>query len=161
MSALRTLAAHPRTPPRDLKWVATRAEGCRDGVLHWHRVHYAARHMKIALVTTTDARDLRTRSGTPFFMAHALRRAGLQVELVGPLSQSWSLRRSTRAAAAKLAGRTYLRDREPRLLRALAAETARRLERIDYDVVLSPSTLPVALLNVQRPVVTWSDATFA
>jgi glycosyltransferase involved in cell wall biosynthesis len=45
--------------------------------------------------------------------------------------------------------------------RYFAALVARRLSRLDCDLVISPDTLPVAHLRCRQPIVFWNDATFA
>ncbi|MEO6741505.1 MAG: glycosyltransferase family 4 protein, partial [Chthoniobacteraceae bacterium] len=43
-----------------------------------------------------------------------------------------------------------------------ARETARRLQKLDYDVIFSPGTEPITYLsaNIKKPVVFWTDAPF-
>jgi glycosyltransferase involved in cell wall biosynthesis len=116
--------------------------------------------VKIAFVTSYDATGAGNWSGVAYFMAKALEGAGLEVHLVGPLEAPPAARRELRRATAKLSRRTYLPERDPALLRAYAAQTRMLLDQIDYDVVVSPGTLPIAWLEEDRPIVTWTDATF-
>jgi glycosyltransferase involved in cell wall biosynthesis len=49
----------------------------------------------------------------------------------------------------------------PRAASDVADRVAKSLRGFAYDVVFAPDTIPVAYLDDERPVVTWTDATFA
>jgi hypothetical protein len=66
-----------------------------------------------------------------------------------------------KALYSKILSRKYLRDREPRVLRDYATQVKRCLASIHYDVVFSPGTIPIAYLQTDKPIVFWTDATFA
>lgn len=118
--------------------------------------------MRIAYVTTYDARNPHAWSGLGYFIWRALANAGAVVELVGPLE----VRCPPQLIAKRLVqryviGKQYLWERAPRGAEVFAGEAERLLGAIDYDVVLAPDTVPVAYLTSDRPIVTWTDATFA
>jgi glycosyltransferase involved in cell wall biosynthesis len=117
--------------------------------------------MRVAYLTTYDARDPRAWSGLGHFMWRALAGVGIDVELAGPLDvRCPPILLAKRAAARYARGRQYLWERSPRGARAFADAARRALDRLDYDVVLCPDTVPVAHLREDRPIVTWTDATF-
>lgn len=61
----------------------------------------------------------------------------------------------------KLFRKKCLLEREPVVLKDYARQVARQLERLDVDIVFSPSTIPIAYLEWEKPIVFWTDATFA
>jgi glycosyltransferase involved in cell wall biosynthesis len=117
--------------------------------------------MRVAYVTSDDPRDIRVWSGLPYHLLKEFERADLDVTAIGPLAGRGSGRYVARKAVAKLQRRKYLQERDPSLLRLYAAQARSKLEHTEYDVVLSTSTLPVAFLDVPRPIITWTDSTFA
>jgi glycosyltransferase involved in cell wall biosynthesis len=58
-------------------------------------------------------------------------------------------------------GQGYQSDVEPRVLKNYAKQVTRRLEALSPDVVFSPGTLPISYLETDKPIVFWTDATFA
>jgi glycosyltransferase involved in cell wall biosynthesis len=116
--------------------------------------------LKLAFVTTDDARDVRSWSGTPYHMAHALMREGIALEYVGPLETRFGRLLRARAGLQGRLGGAYLYDRDPVVLRHYARQVESRLAGLDVDAVFSPGTVPVAYLDTHLPIVTWTDATF-
>jgi glycosyltransferase involved in cell wall biosynthesis len=62
--------------------------------------------------------------------------------------------------ANKVIGHRYLLERDPGVLRAYAAQVERQLSELKVDAILAPTTLPVAYLETDLPIITWTDATF-
>jgi glycosyltransferase involved in cell wall biosynthesis len=118
--------------------------------------------MRIGYVTSYAATDVRSWSGTGYFMAEALRGAGAELDVIDGLPHRWRLadRLAARVSRAALR-RRYLYDREARVLKGYAREVTDRLVGSDVDVVLSPGSLPVAYLDVGTPIAFWTDACFA
>ena len=118
--------------------------------------------MRVLFASVEDAREVTAWSGTPFHMVQALTAAGVDVVLASPLGERLGLPwKAVQAARNALGGGYYSRLREPSILAGYAAQVARAVARTEPDLVLSPSTLPVARLGTAVPVVTWTDATFA
>lgn len=118
--------------------------------------------MKLAYVTTYDASDVRSWSGTGYHIQGVLRDSGLGVVPIGGLTERY--RRLTRVKKRLYGGvlsRRYHPNREPARLKAYARQVRRALAGLDHDVVFSPGTIPIAYLRTDRPVVFWTDATFA
>jgi glycosyltransferase involved in cell wall biosynthesis len=99
-------------------------------------------------------------SGLRRRIALALEAAGAEIHYVGPLREAWSAFFKAKHVVHKLMGRAYARVREPVVVRGFARQVARQIEGLGIDVVFSPSTIPVALLDCPQPIVTWTDATF-
>jgi len=54
----------------------------------------------------------------------------------------------------------YLREREPSVLKYYAEQIIANLSTVDVDIIFSPSTIPIAYLQCNQPIVFWTDATF-
>jgi glycosyltransferase involved in cell wall biosynthesis len=120
--------------------------------------------MKLAYVTIYDAADVHARSGSGTYILKVLQDLGMPAERIGCLSEGnlWALlSRLKRIYYARLRSRRYLANREPAILKRYAAQVEKRLASSDADVVFSPGTIPVAYLNTDKPIVFWTDATFA
>ena len=118
--------------------------------------------MRILLASVEDVHDVRSWSGTPFHMHAALCDAGADVVTAGPLHERFSLPFKVLQATRNVLGPGYYsRLREPVILRGYAAQLRAVVAAARPDVVLAPSTIPVAHLEVDVPIVTWTDATFA
>ncbi len=119
--------------------------------------------MKVAFVSQFAPEDPRQWSGTVHHMMHALESAGIEVTPIGPLRPPpmlwpWYF---SRHASHKLLGQSYARDREPAILKSIARQVEAKLAKSPVDVVISPSSVPLAYLKCHQPVVLWTDATFA
>jgi glycosyltransferase involved in cell wall biosynthesis len=122
--------------------------------------------VKIAFVTTYDAEDVNSWSGTPYYMSKAFIDAGLEVEFIGslkncPLNLAFRFRELLYNKILKKKFGGYYRDIEPRALRYLAKQVNERLQRSEVDIILSPGAWPIAYLEISKPIVLWTDATFA
>jgi glycosyltransferase involved in cell wall biosynthesis len=117
--------------------------------------------MRIAFVTTYDARDPSVWAGSTYHMAKALERQGLELHYVGPLREHRRLVNKARQIAyQRLRGLDLHRDREPAVLDGYARQVERALRDEQVDLVFSPGSVPVAHLRTDLPVVFWTDATY-
>ncbi len=121
--------------------------------------------MKTAFVTTYDASEVRHWSGTGYFIARALREAGLELELCGPLSVDPLLRVLLKAKGLwfnRIRRRRYFRTHDALIARRFAAVVDAWLaRRPGIELIFSPGAVPVAFLRDPRPLAMWSDATHA
>jgi glycosyltransferase involved in cell wall biosynthesis len=118
--------------------------------------------MRIAFLSMYDSTDPRQWSGIPRSMALAL--GGTDADVIPVTVRGAALLRALGAArtlVGEIAGRRYLRDRNPALLRDVATEARKVIHALRPDIVFSPGTLPVAWLECDAPVAFWTDATFA
>ncbi len=122
------------------------------------------RPLRIAYVSIQSADDINAWSGLNHNIANCLRQQGAQIEVVGPLANGprifWSKVRAV--CHHMLTGKRELWTRNPGLMRYYAKEAARRLEKLDYDLIFSPGTEPITYLpaNIDKPVAFWTDAPF-
>jgi glycosyltransferase involved in cell wall biosynthesis len=118
---------------------------------------------RLAFVTLYDATDRANWSGIPYYLAQHLQRHWGEVTYIGSLAdlpwlrwkQQWSWRWVARGW-----GKRYLAENDPRLTRHYAQQVSRRLQAAQFDVIFSPSTIPIADLATDVPIVTYCDATF-
>jgi glycosyltransferase involved in cell wall biosynthesis len=118
--------------------------------------------MKIAYVTTYDSSDLHQWSGTGYYIHSALRNNGVQTIPIGNLGDRYD--RITRVKTylyKRLFSQKYRKDREPLRLKFYAYQVKKCLSSINYDAVFSPGTLPIAYLRTKKPIIFWTDTTFA
>lgn len=123
--------------------------------------------MKIAFVTTYNARDINSWSGTPYFMSKSFMDAGVEVEFIGDLQSlpkaSFSSRLKENFYHRLFKGKLgkYIPDYDPEYLKYYSTQIQQKLKNSDADIVFSPGAIPIAYLSTNKPVVMWSDATFA
>ncbi|MBN1947379.1 MAG: glycosyltransferase family 4 protein [Bradymonadales bacterium] len=103
---------------------------------------------------------MRAWSGSVYHIWRSLADRGFPIELVGPLTTKHSFRLRMNKLRAFLVGKRFLRERDPAVLRELARSAEAELSGKEFDVILSPGTLPITHLRSARPIVTWTDATF-
>jgi glycosyltransferase involved in cell wall biosynthesis len=120
--------------------------------------------MKISYVTDYDAQDVKSWSGTPYYMAQSLAQIASNLEYVGPLNISLRSKLSFRSRQVfykLMSGKRYIRDADLQILNQFARQTGPRLSQSDADIVFSPTTYTLAYLKCKQPMVFWADATFA
>jgi glycosyltransferase involved in cell wall biosynthesis len=116
--------------------------------------------MKIAYVYQSDPKDVGAWSGTPFYMVDALRAQGHEVTLIGPLNVPYQPIFKTYRRALNWFGKHYDFNRHPWVAKSYAAQAKSEIDKGDFDIVVSPSSIPVAYLDVDIPIAIWTDATF-
>jgi glycosyltransferase involved in cell wall biosynthesis len=118
--------------------------------------------MKLAFVTTWDPHDPTIWAGTGYHMSRALQAVGCEIQHIGPLvdpSSGW-LKAKT-LLYRKVLKRSLHREREPAVLDAYARAVQAQLATSDAHIVFSPGTIPIAHLQIDRPIAFWTDATYA
>ena len=118
--------------------------------------------MRMAYVTIADSSDLHDWSGLAFYVRKAFTDSGFQIQPIGNLREGYYLlTKVKRTLYKRLFSKVYLSDREPFIQRSYSNQVAKSLAHIDCDVVFSPGSRPIANLNTKKPIVFWTDATFA
>ena len=117
--------------------------------------------MRVAFLTEGGAADVERNSGAGHFMLRALQAAGLDAELV---DVGWGRSSVVRTAPRKLlhetlGRKTYIARRARNRAEAYAADARRQLARGRYDAVLGLGSFPIALLDIEQPLLFWADAT--
>ena len=105
--------------------------------------------MKIAFVTTYDARDPSIWAGSTYNMAKALERQGIDLHYIGPLRERRRVfNKAIQVAWQTLRGRDFQRDREPVVLDGYARQVEAALRGANVDLVFSPGSVPIAHLEM-------------
>ncbi|MGV2826674.1 glycosyltransferase family 4 protein [Myxosarcina sp. GI1(2024)] len=118
--------------------------------------------MKIAYVTTYDSSNIKNWSGLGYYIHSALRSHDIQTETIDNLIDKNHVTFGLKQKLySKIFSKRYLKTREPMFLKDYAAQVDSALANINYDVVFSPGTIPIAYLQTNKPIVFWADATFA
>jgi glycosyltransferase involved in cell wall biosynthesis len=86
----------------------------------------------------------------------------LTTEIIGNLTDRETLLfKIKNILYTKILSKQYLRNREPEVLIDYAKQVERCLTSIRYDIVFSPGTIPISHLQTEKPIVFWTDSTFA
>ena len=124
--------------------------------------HEKPLHVAFVADAYTDPTKISSWSGTPYFARRALERHGVRFTVVCVDERSARIQRWANFLWYKLVHRKrYLRDRNPRLLRAFNRQIRARLRDIQPDLVFSMATATIAYLEADCPIAFWVDATFA
>ncbi|MEW6307067.1 MAG: glycosyltransferase, partial [Verrucomicrobiota bacterium] len=117
--------------------------------------------MKVGYVTHYDARDIKPWSGTGYYISECLKLQGVDVFHVGSLQQNgeW-LQRLKHRFYPVLAGRNYLAQVEPTMLKGFARQTEAKLREANVDLIVTPHPYLVGYLRTEKPIVIWADCTF-
>jgi glycosyltransferase involved in cell wall biosynthesis len=123
--------------------------------------------MKIAFVTIDNAEDINSWSGTFYYLAKSLIKAGIDIEYISGLKSlpesSFSFRLKKFIYGRLFKGKlgSYECFYEPANLKYMASQVEKKLKNSNADLIFSPGAIPIAFLNSAKPIVLWSDATFA
>jgi glycosyltransferase involved in cell wall biosynthesis len=123
--------------------------------------------MKVIFVTTYDAEDVRNWSGIPYYMGKAFKNAGIEVHFIGNLKSLpdnyFEFRLKNLVYNKLLKGKfgKFESFYEPKNLKFIARQVKKRIKEIEGGIIFSPGTIPVAYLKTDKPIVVWTDATFA
>jgi glycosyltransferase involved in cell wall biosynthesis len=121
----------------------------------------AGRRMKVSYVTTYDASDVHNWSGLGFYIGKMLENADVDVEYIGNLKTRFNFESLLKKLIyTKLLHKSFDIAREPIIAKQLAAQVQRQISD-DADIVFSPGSIPIALLETSKPKVFYTDSTFA
>jgi glycosyltransferase involved in cell wall biosynthesis len=117
--------------------------------------------MKLAYVTTYDSSDIHAWSGLGNYILKALQ-ANFETEAIGDLKDKFSIRSKIKSKIySKVFSKDFQIERDPSALSYYADQVDRALRNSDSNLIFSPGTIPIAHLKTEKPVVFWTDTTFA
>ncbi|HTI90822.1 MAG TPA: glycosyltransferase family 4 protein [Puia sp.] len=117
--------------------------------------------MKIAYVTTYDARDVHNWSGTGYNLAHSLMQEDAEMDFIGNLHSPFEkLTKIKRLFYNKVLGKRYQHQRDPWVAKSFADQVSSRLSA-SANCILSPGSVAIARVQSKIPKVFYTDATFA
>jgi glycosyltransferase involved in cell wall biosynthesis len=118
--------------------------------------------MKIAFVTTYDACNVTSWSGIPYYMSKALTAQAISLSYIKSLrDKNWFMSKAKKLIYQRGLNKTYLRDRDLKTVRGYGQQISLALKESSCELVFSPSTIPLAYVECQQPIVLWTDCTFA
>lgn len=123
--------------------------------------------MKIFFVTTYDAQDIRSWSGTPYYLSKSFLEAGIEVEFIGNLKSltnkflPFRIKNFLFNKFLKEKLGIYQSFYEPRNLKYISSQVQKQIDKTKDGIVFSPGAIPIAYLDTTKPIVLWTDATFA
>lgn len=116
--------------------------------------------MKISYVTTYNAADVHNWSGLGYNIAESLKKQNAELHYIGVLKNHLDLKVRFKQLFLKGLGRMTLGDRMPFVAKNYS-QKAEKMLRPDTDVIFSPGSLPIAMMDNPYPKVIYTDATFA
>jgi hypothetical protein len=118
--------------------------------------------MRLTYATTADPGNGRAWSGTVYHLARTLEAQDIAVDCLGELVKSHVLLNRAINKLSRMArlGEIPVECTE-RMAEIFARRIGRHLATSRSDMVISPSSIPVARLRTPRPKVFYTDATFA
>ncbi len=118
--------------------------------------------MRAAYVTVYDASDIRSWSGLGYYIAKALEDQKILLERIGPLHESQELLfKVKRKLYGRVFRKKYLRVAHSAKATSYASQVKKALASSQVDLVFSPGIVPICYLDTSKPIVYWTDATFA
>lgn len=120
------------------------------------------RILKVAFVTTGDPDDIHAWSGLIHAMRNCLLSAGFDVRTLSSLTpEKPFFLKLKRKFYKRFCRCTYYDDRHPFILHSYARKIKRYISENDADIIFSPSSIPIAALNIDKPIMFWTDANFS
>jgi glycosyltransferase involved in cell wall biosynthesis len=117
--------------------------------------------MKLAFVTIGASDNPADWSGIPLFMSQALATGGFELHRIQKLNGPRSVQLKARSLfRAKVLRENYSTYRHPKVLQFYARQAQEQILAQKPDVIVSCSSLPLAYLETDKPIVLWTDATF-
>jgi glycosyltransferase involved in cell wall biosynthesis len=118
--------------------------------------------MKIAYVTTYDSKNIRNWSGLGYYIGKTLKEQFNDITCVANLQEPYtSVQKGKRTIYNNIFNKKYLSERDPIIIKNYAKQINEKLCNKDIDLIFSPGTIPIAKLETIKPIVFWTDATFA
>jgi len=115
--------------------------------------------MKITFVTIQDSTNISSFSGTGYFVPKSLKNAGAEISYIGNLKKRPYLYIKFREYFSRIFfGKNYWLDRDPLVVKNFAKQIKKQLSKHNPDVLLSISSIPMAMLKTDIPIVFWTDA---
>jgi glycosyltransferase involved in cell wall biosynthesis len=116
--------------------------------------------MNITYISSFDATDITSYSGTGYFIPHKLGEKGNDIQYIGKLGELNPKTQKAKKRLYKYLGKNYLIERNPKVLNLWNTHINSRIT-VKPDVQLGYSSQPFAMLKNPFPKAFWADAIFA
>jgi glycosyltransferase involved in cell wall biosynthesis len=120
--------------------------------------------MKISYLTNYDAQNVKSWSGSPYYMSQSLKQIASDFEYIGPLKETFYSKlvfRARQVSHKLIEGKRYIRYSDLNILKQLAHQANKQLEFSDSDFIFSPVTYTLPYLECKQPLFFWADSNFA
>ncbi len=114
----------------------------------------------ISYVTIYDSCDIHQWSGCSYYIAKALTDQGNRLDYIDNLECKADLILRAKRRFYKIRKKVHIIDREPSVVEKYSEEILRRIDP-KCDIIFSPGSVPISLLETNKPKVFYTDATFA
>lgn len=117
----------------------------------------------VYIMTKFDASNINLfKFGVGHFIIENLQNEGVLINCIeGNSEQLKLLFKLKKIFYNNILSKEYIRHREPIVLKKFAREIEGKLKKIEYDIIFSFGSLPIAYIKSEKPIVFWTDATFA
>lgn len=116
--------------------------------------------MKIAYITKYDALDIHYWSGTGYYISKTLENQNNILDYINSVEIREPLFHKTKRHYLKLLKRNYSYFRTIQYANEVVKLIAPKIKS-DSDIIFSPGSIPLALLEIEKPKVIYTDACFA
>jgi len=117
--------------------------------------------MKLTYITTYNAESITNWSGLGFYISKALTDQSILLEYLGGLeTENLLLQKIKMRFYRHFQKKKYLPNRNHRVVKGYAKQIIKRIPDLT-DIIFSPSSIPIALLETIKPIVFYTDAVFA
>ena len=114
----------------------------------------------ISYVTVYDPSDIHKWSGCSYFIAKSLTEQGNNLEYIGNLKYKTNRILKLKRRYYKIHGREFILNREPSVVEHFTKQIVKQISPRS-NVIFSPGSVPISLLETNKPKVFYTDATFA
>ena len=116
--------------------------------------------MRIGFVSLWDAADVTSWSGIPFQVLNEMRAQRADVRVLSPLNSRAKYLATPVRLWEKAHGRSVTLNHFPVVLRDYGRQIEAFVKQQGIDIVFSTSTVPVTMVDCDKPIITWTDAVF-
>lgn len=123
----------------------------------------------LAYISEWDPSDPTLRSGFPYYVYSYLKKHNFEIKIISPKPKSRTFLNKFKSRILGIIFNKifkskfgfYLPNRSEEFLRTFSDGAQKELDKTNYDLIFSPSTLSVAYLKPNKPLVIWVDALFS
>lgn len=117
--------------------------------------------MNVAYVTAQDSTNIRSFSGTGYYVPKALEMQGCKVSYIGSLKTRPYWKEKVKEKYYRgILQKNYWFNRNPVVLKNYARQIQKALSLTNADVLVSISSIPTTFVETTLPIVVWVDAVF-
>ncbi|MFW5759935.1 MAG: glycosyltransferase family 4 protein [Cyclobacteriaceae bacterium] len=116
--------------------------------------------MKITYISSFDASNIGSYSGTGYYIPKKLEESGDEVSYIGNLNKLNPVSLKAKKKILRMLGRNFLIERDPGVMKKWADHIQHQIPE-DTEVLVGYSSQPFSMLKTKKPMVIWTDAIFA